>query len=246
MLVNKPAGLLTQAVEGIDSLQTLLAEQIKARDQHPGQPFIGLPHRLDRGTSGIVLIARNQRALRRFGDQFHHRVVQKFYLAWVAGEIESVDTLWSDYVRKVDDQPLVEIVSAETSGAKLAEMQVQKIASHEGQSLALIRLLTGRMHQIRIQFASRGMPVVGDEQYGSSIRLSDDEDVRLRPQGLHALRLEFRHPQTAVSTSATAPIPEYWQKNSGIFTACQKLANQSVQQQSQAWKWPLLRFPEFD
>lgn len=246
MLVNKPAGLLTQAVDGIDSLQTLLAAQLKIRDQHPGQPFIGLPHRLDRATSGVVLIAKNQRSLGRFGDQFHHRLVQKFYLAWVEGELDDAECQWSDYVRKVDDQPLAEIVSAETPGGKLAEMQVQRIASHAGQSLALVKLLTGRMHQIRIQFASRGLPVVGDEQYGSTIRLSDAEDIRRRPQGLHALRLEFRHPQTAVATSATAPIPEYWQKNLGIFAACEKLASQSAQQKSQAWQWPLLRLPEFD
>jgi 23S rRNA pseudouridine1911/1915/1917 synthase len=246
MLVNKPAGLLTQAVEGIESLQTRLAEQIKIRDQHPGLPFIGLPHRLDRGTSGVVLIARNQRALRRFGDQFHHRLVQKFYLAWVEGEMGSVECQWSDYVRKVEDQPLAEIVSADAPGAKLAEMQVQQIASCDGQSLALIRLLTGRMHQIRVQFASRGLPVVGDQQYGSQVRLSDHEELRLRPHGLHALRLEFRHPQTAIFISATAAIPEYWQKNPGIFAACQKLAHQSVQQKSPAWQWPLLRLAKFD
>lgn len=246
MLVNKPAGLLTQAVEGIESLHTRLTEQLKQRDQHPGQPFIGLPHRLDRGTSGVVLIARNQRALRRFGDQFHHRLVQKFYLAWVEGVIEATPNHWTDYIRKIEDCPQAEIVTADATGAKLAEMQIQGMATSEGQSLVLVRLLTGRMHQIRIQFASRGMPVVGDEQYGSTIRLSESEDLRLRPQGLHALRLEFRHPQTAVSTSATAPVPDYWQKNKAIFAACQKLANQSLQQRGLVWQWPLLRLAEFD
>lgn len=246
MLVSKPAGLLTQAVEGIESLQTRLTEQLKARDSHPGQPFIGLPHRLDRGTSGVVLIARNQRALKRFGDQFHHRLVQKFYLAWIEGELSAGEKLWSDYVRKVDDQPLAEIVSMETPGAKLAQMQVQPIAIYQGQSLALIRLLTGRMHQIRLQFSSRGLPVVGDELYGSTLRLGDQEDVRLRPQGLHALRLEFRHPQTAVAMSATAALPEYWHKNEVILGAAQTLAQQSLQQKSHAWQWPLLRLVKFD
>jgi 23S rRNA pseudouridine1911/1915/1917 synthase len=246
MLVNKPAGLLTQAVEGIDSLQTVLAEQIKVRDGHPGQPFIGLPHRLDRGTSGVILIARNQRALKRFGDQFHHRLVQKFYLAWVEGELTEAEVLWSDYIRKIDDQPKAEIVSSETPGAKLAEMRVQRIYSHGGGSLALVRLLTGRMHQIRIQFARRGFAVVGDEMYGSTRPLSDDLDVRRRPLGLHAIRLEFRHPQTAVNTSATAPIPDYWGKDEPIYAAAQKLANQSTLQKDQPWQWPLLTLGEFD
>jgi 23S rRNA pseudouridine1911/1915/1917 synthase len=238
MVVNKPAGLLTQAVEGIQSLHNQLVEQLKHRDQHPGQPFIGLPHRLDRGTSGVVLIAKNQRALRRFGDQFHHRLIQKYYLAWVHGELPPGNALWSDYVRKIEDQPQAEIVEETTPAAKLAQMEIQPVVLAQGQSLVLVRLLTGRMHQIRIQFASRGFPVVGDELYGSSQALSDSEDIRLRPLGLHALRLEFRHPQSAVPLAVNAPVPDYWNVSVDLFTACQELAN-SCHASAAVWGWPV-------
>lgn len=237
LLVNKPAGLLTQAVPGIESLETRLVQQIKDRDSHSGKPFVGLPHRLDRGTSGIVLIARNQRALSRFGDQFHHRLVQKFYLAWVEGELpQEQEQRWSDYIRKITDQPKAEIVTQEAEGAKLAEMCVTRLAVAEGQSLALVKLLTGRMHQIRLQFSGRGFAVVGDEMYGSSLLLSDDPDPRQRPHGLHALRLEFRHPQTAIPLAATASLPEYWQRNAHLYEAAQTLAARSQTELRTAWR----------
>ncbi|MFO0940676.1 MAG: RluA family pseudouridine synthase [Pirellulales bacterium] len=238
LLVNKPAGILTQAVPGIDSLQTLLTEQIKLRDSHSGTPFIGLPHRLDRATSGVVLIARNQRALGRFGDQFHHRLVQKFYLSWVEGEITVADK-WSDWIRKVKDEPRAEIVGPSEADAKLAEMLVQPLCHSQGQSLVLVKLLTGRMHQIRLQFASRGMHVLGDGLYGAKSRLSDDPDERRRPHGLHALRLEFRHPQTAIPLAITAPAPEYWQQDAAIYAACEKIVERSQQQIKSVWDWPV-------
>ncbi len=236
LLVNKPAGLLTQAVPGIESLETRLVQQIKDRDSHSGTPFVGLPHRLDRGTSGVVLIARNQRALSRFGDQFHHRLVQKYYLAWVEGELPlEQEQRWSDYIRKITDQPQAEIVTEEAENAKLAEMYVTSLAVAEGQSLALVKLLTGRMHQIRLQFSSRGFAVVGDEMYGSSQTLSDDPDPRQRPHGLHALRLEFRHPQSAIPMAATASLPEYWQRNAQLFEAAEKVVVRSQAETRTAW-----------
>lgn len=238
LLVNKPAGLLTQAVESIESLETRLIEQIRIRDSHSGTPFVGLPHRLDRGTSGVVLIARNQRALGRLGDQFHHRLVQKFYLAWVEGSLSSSEK-WSDWIRKIPDQPMAEVVAEGAEGAKLAEMLVQPVCNSEGQALVLVKLLTGRMHQIRLQFASRCMPVIGDTQYGSSVLLSEDPDVRMRPLGLHALRLEFRHPQTAVPMSATAPLPIYWSSNQEIANVANELTSASRSQSRVGWSWPV-------
>ena len=67
IVINKPSGLFSQSAPGIENVQSMLIEQLAKRDNHPGQPFIGLPHRLDRGTSGVMLLARNQRALKRFG-----------------------------------------------------------------------------------------------------------------------------------------------------------------------------------
>jgi 23S rRNA pseudouridine1911/1915/1917 synthase len=159
-----------------------------------------------------MLLARNQRALKRFGEQFHSRKVAKFYMAVIEGEMPPGCVTLSDYLRKVPDKPLAEIVTAEAEGAKLAELRADPLVSEAGLTLVNIELLTGRMHQIRLQLASRGMPVLGDWSYGSSQSFGP-----LDPEGwrqclaLHSWRLEFRHPQTAKPFVATAPLPETWQ-----------------------------------
>ena len=181
LLVNKPAGLLTQAVAGLPSLQSRLVEQLKQRDQHPGTPFVGLPPRLDRGTSGVLLIARNQRALKRL----------------------SVNSSTAEYkiLSRVGRGPVVWAGRAvarfhEEGGASaagrwwrptaqaLGRDGVCALTSDQETSLVLVRIVTGRMHQIRLQLASRGLPVVGDEMYGSTRQLGGQDlqaDSRLRP-----------------------------------------------------------------
>ena len=214
LLINKPAGLFSQAAPGVESVETRLALQIKQRDAHPGQPFIGLPHRLDRGTSGVMLIARNQRALARFGKQFQHRLVRKFYLAVVEGDAPAEPQTWEDYVRKIPDHARVEIVAAGVEGSRRALADATCVTRAGGLSLLRIELHTGRMHQIRVQAAARGMPVVGDAAYGGSIPFhvatGDAEESRHPPIALHAERIEFRHPRTAVPIAVTARIPDDW------------------------------------
>lgn len=223
MLVNKPAGLFTQAAPGVPSLELQLAAQLKQRDSHPGNPFVGLPHRLDRATSGILLLARNKRALARFGEQFQSRKVDKFYLAVAQGELPPGVQAWDDYVRKIEDQPQAEIVTASDAHAKLAQLRIEPLEVGGGRSLVLVQLLTGRMHQIRLQAAHRGWPIIGDRMYGvpseSEVTSSDAVsegvlEARELPHALHAYRLRFRHPQTAVPVSYCAPVPEAW---SGFF-----------------------------
>ena len=211
LLINKPSGLFSQSAPGIENVQEQLVAQLAQRDQHPGRPFIGLPHRLDRGTSGIMLLARNQRALKRFGEQFHSRKVAKFYMAVVQGEMSAECVMLSDYLRKIPDKPLAKIVTEACEGAKLAQLRAQPLASADGLTLVHVELLTGRMHQIRLQLASRGLPVLGDWSYGSTQTFGplDPEGYR-QCLALHAWRLEFRHPQTAKLFVATAPLPEMW------------------------------------
>lgn len=211
LLINKPSGLFSQSAAGVESVQSLLVAQLAVRDQHAGQPFIGLPHRLDRGTSGVMLLARNQRALQRFGEQFHSRKVAKFYLAAVAGEMRGGCELLSDYLRKIPDVPMAEIVAADAPGAKLAEMRVTPLASDGSVTLVDVEMLTGRMHQIRLQLATRGWPVLGDAVYGSQQSFGPvDPEGRRQSLALHAWRLEFRHPQTAKPVAFNAPLPTTW------------------------------------
>jgi 23S rRNA pseudouridine1911/1915/1917 synthase len=229
LLVNKPAALFSQAAGHIDSLQGLLTQQLKVRDAHPGEPFVGLPHRLDRGTSGIMLIARNQRALKRFGEQFQSRKVVKHYLAVVEGEFPTQAQSWHDYLRKVVDQPKAEIVSAAEAGAKPAIATANRLFHQDGLSLLLVQLETGRMHQIRVQAAARGYPIVGDAAYGalrSFGSATDDADVPHvhPPLPLHAWSLQFHHPQTAKVMKFCASVPQSWSSlPSGLWQQAQSL-----------------------
>ncbi|MCA9134885.1 MAG: RluA family pseudouridine synthase [Planctomycetales bacterium] len=246
LLVDKPAGMFSQAARDVPSLETCLREQLKRRDVHPGLPFVGLPHRLDRGTSGIMLIARNQRALKRFGEQFQSRKVHKFYMAVVEGVVEDGGPQrWEDFVRKIPDRPQAEVVSRQASGARLAVATVRCLGGQAGLSLLLVGLETGRMHQIRLQAASRGLPVLGDAAYGarqvfsaSSVSqvASGDRPHAHPPIALHALRLEFRHPQTAKPLSGTANLPPSW---ATLPTAVAELAQAEVarsrRQMAESW-----------
>lgn len=210
LLVAKPAGLFTQAAAGVPSLVEELTEQLRERDQHPGKPFLGLPHRMDRGTSGILLLARNQRALKRLNQQFQARSVVKLYLALVSGHIATPTGTYSDFLRKIEDQPKAEICNEEDQGGREARLHFRTLATSGHSTLVLVQLLTGRMHQIRLQFASRGHSVLGDSLYLDASRSAE----RTSPEdrfGLHALRLEFRHPQTAQPVVGTASLPPHWE-----------------------------------
>lgn len=261
LVLDKPAGLFAQAAPGIESIQTRLTEQIRRRDQHTGTPFVGLPHRLDRGTSGVMLIARNQRALSRFGEQFHSRKIGKYYLAAVTGhffekpmnrepensELRKSPNDWTDYIRKVPDQPIAEICDAATEGAKLAQLTAEPLATGGGVTLLLIKLFTGRMHQIRIQAASRGLKILGDVTYGGPefFDLQDDNDPNgneetnegeLASMALHALRLEIRHPQNAKQMAFTAPPPPSWENlPRELRSAISECVDRSRRENNIAW-----------
>jgi RluA family pseudouridine synthase len=218
-VVNKPIDLLTQAVAGIPSLQSLLIDQWRSGQWRSGQcrsegsnPFVGIPHRLDRMTSGALVVAKNQRALTRLCQQFAARSVQKEYLAWVMGQLDACGS-WNDWIRKIPDVAKAEIVDPDTQGARQAELRFETLERSRlatGQPVCLVRieLMTGRMHQIRIQFASRGHPVLGDATYGGAIEwVRQEQETREPMLALHASGLVFSHPKTAERVAAHAPRP---------------------------------------
>ena len=224
LVVNKPTDLLTQAVLGVDSLQTELIRYLKERTPGNANPFIGMPHRLDRVTTGAMVVARNQRALRRLSEQFAARIVSKSYHALVPDH-ESLTELalnnesvrWVDYLRKIPEQARAEICSADSLGAKEAVMIVRPLlrawlpGREDRFRLCEVQLETGRMHQIRLQFAARNMPIIGDSLYGSVVTWMEG-DFRNAPIALHARSLSFRHPQTAESLSFEAAYPVSWDR----------------------------------
>ena len=152
-------------------------------------------HRLDRPVSGLIVFARNVRAAKRVSSQFQQRTVTKKYLAWVEGAIDSEGELLEDFMRKIPDEAKSEVVAEDHGDAKHAALRFTVKQRKPEATLVEIELLTGRTHQIRLQFASRGHAVLGDALYGSGIPFGEQTvDQRLRQIALHAWRIEFDHP----------------------------------------------------
>ncbi len=220
LVVNKPAGILTQGAIGIETLETRLQSFIKLRDQHPGQPYIAFPHRIDRPVSGVVLVARNHRAIQKFGGQFQSRKVLKKYWAIVEGELPVESGTWIDFLRKIPDQPVGQVVDSthpEGRQAVLHFTAAERLSYTKALPVTrvIIELETGRMHQIRLQFASRGFPLLGDSLYGSRVPFGPAvEDERQRSIALHAKSICFRHPTNGREVLVDAPLPESWSPES--------------------------------
>lgn len=213
LAVNKPAGLLTLgAIPGVPTLERQVKEYLKARFQKPGNVYLGIPHRLDRPVSGVMVFARNSKAAARLAEQFRDRQVQKTYWAVVERAVEEPEGELVDWLLKTPDQARVEVVAPDTPGAREARLRYRTIGA-EGRLLE-IELLTGRMHQIRVQLASQGLPIMGDVQYGAKEPLSfgGSTDSRDWPIGLHARQLTILHPVRYDRVSITAPLPAWWDR----------------------------------
>ncbi len=221
LAVNKPAGLSTQLPPRIDSLERHVREWLGRHAAARGEPtadvYVGLPHRLDRPVSGVILFAKTRRAARLISRQFERRQVRKIYWACVAGAVDPPEGTWIDFVRKVPDEPRVEIVAADAPGAQQAVLHYRTLTppaavANKPFTWLEIELETGRMHQIRIQAASRGHPVLGDAIYGAATQFGPDPaDPRERAIALHAQTLIFRHPETDELLTLTAPLPAAWE-----------------------------------
>ena len=195
---------------GDPALFDLMKEFIKQRDAKPGNVFLGLPHRLDRPTSGLVLMAKTDKALTRLGKLFKGRDVKKIYWAVVDKMPPSDKGVLEHYLWKNRSQNKSYAVSkakAEKKGAKLAKLSYSLIAATDNYYLLEIELETGRHHQIRAQLATVGCCVKGDLKYGAR---------RSNPNGgihLHARRLVLEHPvqRTTLDIKADPPQDVLWQ-----------------------------------
>ncbi len=211
LAVCKPSGLSTQAPPGIDSLEVRVKAFLKSRDGQADEPYLAVPHRLDRPASGVLLLATERKAARRLSAQFERRRVQKTYWAVVEGRLEPPEGTWRDFVRKVPGVARAELVAAEHPEARLAVLYYRCLGVGPWGTWLEIVLETGRTHQIRVQAASRGHPVLGDRLYGAASDFGPQVlDERLRAIALHARRLVFRHPISRQDVCVTAPLPPDW------------------------------------
>jgi len=211
LAVNKPAGLLTQAPPGIDSLEHQVKDFLTVRDNKPGRCYLGVPHRLDRPVSGMILFAKHVRAARRLSEQFEGRMVEKTYWAAVSGQPEHDAGTWVDFMKKVKNQPLSVIAKPADPDAREAILYYRVLRRFDWGVWLTIQLETGRMHQIRLQTSSRGFPILGDAQYGSTVPFGEQfDDVRSRGIALHARSIEFLHPMTREPLTLEAALPTAW------------------------------------
>ena len=218
LVVLKPAGVLTQAPPGIDSLEVRIKAFLKERDEKPGGVYLGLPHRLDRPVSGAMVFAKNVRAAQRLSKQFERREVEKTYWALVEGVVDPPEGTWRDILWKVHGQPRAAVVDASHPGGQPAVLHYRTLGQHRLGSWLEIQLETGRTHQVRVQAASRGFPLLGDAHYGSQIPFGEQfADERLRAIALHARRLGFLQPMTREPISVEAAVSSAWLE----FVSCE-------------------------
>jgi 23S rRNA pseudouridine1911/1915/1917 synthase len=216
LAVAKPAPLLTQGVPpGIPTLEAMVKAYLKERYHKPGNVYLGIPHRLDRPVSGVVVFARNTKAARRLAEQFHDRQVRKVYWALVepsaAGELPPAEGVWEDWLLKVKEEARTERVAAGTPDARQAVLRFRRLQANAEGTLLEIEPETGRMHQIRVQAATRGWPVRGDVAYGARLPFGPAAELpRERVIALHARSLTFLHPIRYEPQTVTAPLPEMW------------------------------------
>jgi 23S rRNA pseudouridine1911/1915/1917 synthase len=211
LVVGKPGGLLTQAPPGIDDLETRVRRFLVHREQRQGNIYLTVAHRLDRPVSGVVILNRNVRAARRVSEQFQHRDVRKLYWTAVEGRVAVTSGSWTDFMRKVPDQPRAELVPADHPDARQAILHYTVRQATSAWSLLEISLETGRMHQIRLQAAARGFPILGDSTYGATRPFGPvTDDPRQKWIALHARQIAFHHPMTRQPVEVTAPWPHYW------------------------------------
>src|SRR5215207_7674740 len=211
LIVNKPAPLLTQAPPGVPSLESAAKAYIKAKYAKPAGVYLGIPHRLDRPVSGVVCFARNTKAAQRVHAQFADHDVRKVYWALVEGTVAPDTGVWDDWVRKLAEESRVERAGEGEPGAKLATLEYRVLRALPDCTLVELAPLTGRMHQLRVQAAWRGHPVLGDAQYGGTRPFGPPAELpRDRVIALHARSLTLTHPFRKEEMTWVAEPPAYW------------------------------------
>ena len=208
--VNKTCNEIVQGDKTGDTpLSEIVKAYIKDKYNKPGAVFLGVTHRLDRPTSGVVLFARTSKALTRLNEMFKsHEQIKKTYWAIVQGCPKVPEARLENYLTRNETLNKSFIAKPNAKEAKLAILTYKTLVRGEHYSLLEINLETGRHHQIRCQLAAIGCPVKGDLKYGAK---------RSNPDGgisLHARQIAFIHPVKKENICITAPVPDdsLWQQ----------------------------------
>jgi len=214
--VVKPAGVLTQGDRTSDeNLMDIVKDYLKEKYKKPGNVFLGLVHRLDKPVQGIVLFGKTSKGASRLSEQFRNHTIQKTYHAIVAGKLEKQKGELKEKVNKIaffaegftnksDEELLAEIKKA--TKTRTAELSWEVVKSNDKYSLLKVLPKTGRFHQIRIQLANMGHPILGDAKYGSKSPLPN------RNIALAATAISFMTATGDNTINLEIPLPEGWDK----------------------------------
>lgn len=188
IVVLKPQNVPSCEDETKDKdLLTVIKEHIKERENKQGNVYVGLVHRLDRPTGGVMVYAKSSKAAARLSEQMKTGDFEKKYAAVLTGTPREKDATLTNYLKKNPINNMVYVCPQGTEGAKFAELEYNILEEKNGLSLALVKLHTGRSHQIRVQMANIGTPVYGDMRYGG-------EKAKKGKLALWAVSLSFTHP----------------------------------------------------
>ncbi len=190
IVVLKPQNIPSCSDESKDlDMLTIIKNFIKKRDEKPGNVYVGLVHRLDRPTGGVMVFAKTSKAASRLSEQMKQGDFQKKYFAVLVGDLLKKKGTLVDYLKKNPINNMVYVCGQTVEGAKMAKLDYNVIQEKGGLSLTEITLHTGRTHQIRVQMAHLGHPVFGDMRYGG-------ENAVKGNLSLWATSLSFTHPVT--------------------------------------------------
>lgn len=214
VVVNKPPGMVVHPAPGHDrgTLVNALLHHCQSLSGVGGEERPGIVHRLDKDTSGLLLVAKHDRSHRHLSEQLRHRTLSRRYLALVQGrpptERGTIDAPIGRHPRHRQKMAVVE------SNGRAARTHYQVLESWRALSVLQLSLDTGRTHQIRVHLAHIGRPIIGDPIYGTNmVRLPRhpalERQLRAFPrQALHARELQFEHPETGEAMTFAAPLPD--------------------------------------
>ncbi|WP_062349962.1 RluA family pseudouridine synthase [Bacillus kwashiorkori] len=207
LIVEKPVNVPVQEDNSKDrDLLTILKADIKDRYQKPGNVYLGLVHRLDRPVGGVMVFAKTSKAASRLSEKIRTGEFERKYLAIVRGRPPQEQGTLKHYLVKNHNKNKVFVVSKKDKKAKIAILEYETIQHYEKLSLVSVRLHTGRSHQIRVQFASSGCPLYGDQKYGENIN-KPGEQIALWS---HSIKFEHPTKKEIIEIKSTPPINYPW------------------------------------
>lgn len=211
VIINKRVGDIVQGDKTGDlPLSEVVKLYLGEKYNKPGNVFLGVVHRLDRPTSGIVIFARTSKALTRLNKMLVDKKIDKTYWALVSGSIKNEEDTLINYLKKNEKTNKTTVFPDETDDTKKAVLHYKLLKQLDHYSLLEIDLETGRHHQIRAQFSFLGHPIKGDLKYGFK-RSNTDGGIHL-----HARKIAFQHPVSKENIEIVAPLP-----NDVLWQACE-------------------------